>query len=397
MPSSVLRDINRQALPQETPRIPEGFHKLLRRLLTAPKKQPVLTIAIIAMLVTCIFVPVDESYLGYFNWTTLATLYCTLAVVEALSHIHVFEIISRSIVLRLKNLRNATLGLVFITFIGSMFLANDMALLTFLPLGYFVLASTDNKQAMAFTFIMQNIAANLGGMVTPFGNPQNLFLYAFYNIDTVEFVSIMFPSFITSIILISGICCFVRPIPLALKSDDHLSLDVRLTVIYSLLFIASILIVFRVIPYLMGAILITLILFFLDKKALKGVNYPLLATFAAFFVFSGNMARIPAVNELFSKVLPMNTLLFGILSCQFISNVPSAVLLSHFTDNYQFLLPAVNIGGCGTLIASLASLITFSEFKKHNPMEIRTYLLKFTIINFSFVIILYLLQSWIQL
>lgn len=119
---------------------------------------------------------------------TLATLYCTLAVVEALSHIHVFEIISRRIILQLKNLRNATIGLVCITFIGSMFLANDMALLTFLPLGYFVLSKTGNKQAMAFTFIMQNIAANLGGMVTPFGNPQNLFLYAYFNIDTLEFM-----------------------------------------------------------------------------------------------------------------------------------------------------------------------------------------------------------------
>ena len=114
------------------------------------------------MLITCIFVPFDAKYLNYFNWATLATLFCTLAVVSALSHIHVFEIISKAIVLKLHNLRNVTLGLVFITFVGSMFLANDMTLLTFLPLGYFVLSSTDNKQAMAFTFIMQNIAANLG-------------------------------------------------------------------------------------------------------------------------------------------------------------------------------------------------------------------------------------------
>lgn len=132
------------------------------------KNQIVLVIATLAMLVTCFFVPIDASYLEYFNWPTLATLYCTLAVVAALSHIHVFEIVSKNIVLKLHNLRNATLGLVFITFVGSMLLANDMALLTFLPLGYFVLNSTDNKDAMAFTFIMQNIAANLGGMVTPF-------------------------------------------------------------------------------------------------------------------------------------------------------------------------------------------------------------------------------------
>lgn len=147
---------------------------------------------------------------------------------------------------------------------------------------------------------------------------------------------------------------------------------------------------------MLGTILITLALLILDKKSIKEVNYPLLATFCAFFVFSGNMARIPAVSEFFLQVLPNNTLLFGILSCQFISNVPSAVLLSHFTRDYQSLLPAVNIGGCGTLIASLASLITFSEYKKHNPNGVKAYMLKFSIINLSFVVLLYLVQSFIQ-
>lgn len=394
--NNAINVLNDPTIPsQDCPKKPVWLKNLGNWVVQAVKKQPVLTIAIIAMLITCIFVPVDASYLAYFNWPTLAMLYCTLAVVEALSNIHVFEIISRNIVVRLGNLRNATLGLVFITFIGSMFLANDMALLTFLPLGYFVLTSTDNKQAMAFTFIMQNIAANLGGMVTPFGNPQNLYLYAFYNIETLEFIKIMFPSFIASTLLIIGICCFVKPVPLELKSEHQPALNLRLVIIYSMLFVASILIVFRVIPYLLGTIVITLILFFMDRKALKNVNYPLLATFAAFFVFSGNMARIPAVNAFFSQVLPINTLLFAILSCQFISNVPSAVLLSHFTDNYYALLPAVNIGGCGTLIASLASLITFSEFKKHNPTKVKSYLLQFTVINFAFVIILYLLEVWI--
>lgn len=357
------------------------------------KKQLVLVIAIIAMLITCIFVPIDAYYLDYFNWTTLATLFCTLTVVGALSHVHVFEIISKNIVLKLHNLRNVTLGLVFITFMGSMLLANDMALLTFLPLGFFVLNSTNNKQAMAFTFIMQNIAANLGGMVTPFGNPQNLFLYAYYNIDTSDFIKIMLPTFTTSIILILIICLFVKPIPLTLIKDNQFTLDKKRTIIYSILFICSILLVFRIFPYLLGTILIVLVILILDRNSIKEVNYPLLATFCAFFVFSGNMARIPAVSNFFSQVLPINTLLFGILSCQFISNVPSAVLLSHFTTDYYSLLPAVNIGGCGTLIASLASLITFSEFKKHNQEGVKDYILKFTTLNFGFVVLLYLVQS----
>lgn len=369
------------------------WHTLLLRITAFMKQQFVLTIAVVAMLITCIFVPIDSEYAGYFNYRTLATLFCTLAVVAAFAHIHVFEIISKTIVVKLHNLRNATIGLVFITFVGSMLLANDMALLTFLPLGYYVLNSTDNKKAMAFTFIMQNIAANLGGMVTPFGNPQNLYLYSYFSIDTMEFVQIMLPSFLAATVLIVLCCLFVKPTPLTLKKDEHYVLNKKRTLIYSVLFIASILIVFRIFPYTWGTLVITVILLLLDKDAIKEVNYPLLATFCVFFVFSGNMARIPAVSSFFEYLLPKNTLLFGILSCQFISNVPSAVLLSHFTTNYASLLPAVNIGGCGTLIASLASLITFSEFKKHNPDKVKGYILKFSLINFSFVIVLYVLQS----
>lgn len=356
------------------------------------KKQIVLTITIIAMLITIIFVPIDKTYLTYFNLPTLATLFCTLAVVAAFSHIHLFEIISKSIIIKLKNLRRTTIALVFITFIGSMVLANDMALLTFLPLGFFVLNNTGNKKAMAFTFIMQNIAANLGGMLTPFGNPQNLYLYAYFNIDTLEFFQIMFIPFITAVIFIFVICMFVKPEPLDLVDNIDYKLNIKRTIIYTILFIFSILLVFRVVPYFLGTILIILSLLFLDKKALKEVNYPLLLTFCAFFVFSGNFARIPEVNNFFSKTLPLNTLLIGILSCQLISNVPSAVLLSHFTTDYKSLLLAVNIGGCGTLIASLASLITFTEFKKHIKGQTKQYLLKFTVLNFFFVIILYIIS-----
>lgn len=357
------------------------------------RKQPVLAIAAVAMTVTCILVPPDAEYLSYFNLQTLATLFCTLAVVSAFSHIHVFEIISRRIIIRLHNLRNATLGLVAITFVGSMLLANDMALLTFLPLGYFVLHKTGKEEHMAFVFIMQNIAANLGGMVTPFGNPQNLYLYSYYQIATLEFVQIMLPSFLAATVLIVLLCLTVKPEPLTLLEDTEYALDRKKTGIYSALFVFSILIVFRLVPCLLGTAVVVLALLCMDRRALREVNYPLLLTFCVFFVFSGNAARIPAVYRLFSALLPKNTLLFGILSCQFISNVPSAVLLSHFTEEYRSLLPAVNIGGCGTLIASLASLITFTEYKKHHPDQWKGYLLRFSILNFGFVAVLFLVQS----
>ncbi|BBF43545.1 anion permease ArsB/NhaD-like [Lachnospiraceae bacterium KM106-2] len=392
MKSNLYIDVNESTVAINNKRTDSVLYHLIQFF----KRQFVLTIAILAMIVTCLFVPVDHAYLGYFNLRTLATLFCTLAVVAAFSHIHVFEILSKNIVLKLHNLRNATLGLVFITFFGSMLLANDMALLTFLPLGYYVLNSTENKQAMGFTFIIQNIAANLGGMVTPFGNPQNLYLYSYFKIDTMEFVKIMLPSFLAATVLIVVCCLFVKPTPLTLKNDEDYVLDKKNTLIYSVLFVASILIVFRVVPYILGTAVITIALLFLDKDSIKEVNYPLLATFCVFFVFSGNMARIPAVSAFFEYLLPKNTLLFGILSCQVISNVPSAVLLSHFTGDYASLLPAVNIGGCGTLIASLASLITFSEFKKHQPEKAKGYVVLFSVINLGFVILLFFLQSFIN-
>jgi len=357
------------------------------------KKQTVLAIAIIAMIITCIFVPIDKEYLNYLDLHTLATLFCTLAVVAAFAHIHVFEIISKNIIIRLKDLRKATIALVFITFVGSMILANDMALLTFLPLGYFVLSYSNNKKAMAFTFIMQNIAANLGGLLTPFGNPQNLYIFNnFFNNKTLEFTLIMLPIFLTSIVLLFLICMFVKPTPLTLINNENYKLDIKLTIIYSILFKFSILIVFDIVPYLLGTIIVIIVLLFLDKKALVEVNYPLLLTFCAFFIFSGNIARIDVVNKFFSNILPKNTLLIGIISCQLISNVPSAILLSHFTTDYEALLRAVNIGGCGTLIASLASLITFTEFRKHNPEGVKSYLVKFTALNYFFVIILYIVS-----
>nr|MCR5153624.1 citrate transporter [Lachnospiraceae bacterium] len=357
------------------------------------KKQPVLVIASAAMLVTCFFVKPDKEYIGYFNGRTLATLFCTLAVVAAFSHIHTFEIVSRAIIIKLHSLRNVFFAVVFITFFGSMLLANDMALLTFLPLGFFVLNSTGHKKEMALLFIMQNIAANLGGMVTPFGNPQNLYLYAYYNIPTPEFVHIMLPPFIVSTLLIVLICLFVKNEPLKLLREEDYAFNRPRTLEYSALFIFSLLIVFRLVPYTWGTLIVVLALLFLDKKALLEVNYPLLLTFCVFFVFSGNMARIPAVNAFLGSLLPKNTLLFGLLSCQVISNVPSAVLLSHFTDNYSALLPAVNIGGLGTLIASLASLITFTNFKKFNPEKTGSYVALFTAINFGFLLVLYISEK----
>ncbi len=351
------------------------------------KKNVVLCVAMVAALITSFIVRPDKEYLSYFDFKTLTCLFCVLAVVCALKNINFFYILAQKIVMYFKNARLAILALVYITFIGSMLIANDMALLTFLPLGYFVLESTGKQKYMAVTFILQNIAANLGGMLTPFGNPQNLYLYTKFNIPNGEFMMIMLPPFALAITLITVCCMFIKKEPMTI-AEAPMPLNKKRAVLYSVLFALAIAIVFRGIPYGIGLVVIPAVLFFTDRKALKMVDYPLLLTFVAFFIFSGNMARIEIVRQLFEYLLDKSTMLFSILSCQVISNVPSAILLSQFTDNYRELLMGVNIGGVGTLIASLASLITFREYTQHNPGRTGEYIGMFSAFNFGFLFVL---------
>ena len=352
------------------------------------KKNAVMCIAFFAAAVTSAIVGIDSEYIGYFDLKTLSCLFSVLAVVCALKNVNFFYIIAGRIVEKTKNARMSVLALVYITFIGSMLIANDMALLTFLPLGYFVLSTGKCEKYMAHTFILQNIAANLGGMLTPFGNPQNLYLYTKFNIPTGEFMSVMLIPFLIAIALITAcVIIFVKPEPLFAEKTAA-TLPKKRTVLYLVLFALSILIVFRGIPYPIGLCVIFATLLFADRPALGMVDYPLLLTFVFFFVFAGNMARIGAVRELFSSLMEKSTLLTSTVSCQFISNVPSSILLSQFTDNWRELLVGVNIGGAGTLIASLASLITFREYTSKNPGKTGYYIKLFSAYNFAFLFIL---------
>lgn len=354
------------------------------------KSNTVMLIAMACAFVTCFIVPPDAEYADYFDWKTLTCLFCVLAVVCALRNVRFFYTAAKAIIRRFRNTKICILVLVYITFVGSMLIANDMALLTFLPLGYFILHTTGKEKYMAFTFIMQNIAANLGGMLTPFGNPQNLYLYTKFNIPDGEFISIMLPPFLVSVSLITVLCLvFVRSEPMNIEEKAASLPPVRVTV-YLILFALSVLIVFRFIPFWIGLIVIPLVLLFMDRQALLQVDYGLLLTFFFFFIFSGNMARVGVVREFFSYLLDLNTLVFSALSCQVISNVPSAILLSRFTDSYRELLLGVNIGGVGTLISSLASLITFREYTKQDRKHTLSYVLKFTLFNFAFFVILLL-------
>ena len=352
------------------------------------KSRIVLIVALVAAAVTCFFVPPDGGYADYFDLDTLSCLFCTLAVVSALKRRRFFEWLATGIVTAFGNMRRVTFALVFVTYFGSMIMANDMALITFLPLGWLVLSSCGKTKYTAFVFVMQNVAANLGGMLTPFGNPQNLYLYSFFEIGAGEFFAIMAIPFAVAFVLIAGTCLVVKPEPIRLETHPEPAPPVWRMIVYFVLFALSVMIVFRVFPYYVGLIVVTVALAILEPKCFLRVDYGLLLTFCAFFVFSGNLSHIPAVRDLLASVVAMSPLLVGTATCQVISNVPSAVLLSRFTTDYRHLLIAVNIGGLGTPVSSLASLITLGEYRKREPGKTLRYLGLFSLINFSYLAVL---------
>ncbi len=367
--------------------------KTKEKIINFIKSEVVLSVAIILAIITCFFVPPDKEYLGYFDYSTLICLFCMLAVVAGLKSTNVFELISRKLIGLFHTRRAVIYALVFGTFFFDMIVANDMSLITFLPLTYIVLHSTKNDKYLAFTFIMQTIAANMGGMITPYGNPQNLYLYSYYNINTTEFFSILLIQSITVAVLLWICCAFIHNEPLKLRKNSKIIISKKELYIYSILFILVILSIFRVIPYLITLAIVVLTILIVDRKRFKQIDYALIATFFVFFIFSGNIARIPAIKEFISEIVVKNTLLAGIVSCQFISNVPTAIFLSKFTTNYRELLISVNIGSLGILISSLASLITLKEFLKHQPKNFWKYLIMYTIFNTLFLVVLLLVTT----
>ncbi len=353
-------------------------------------------IAVLAAAVTAVFVPPDSAYLGYYDVKTLSCLFCILAVVCALRGAGLFPLLAQRLVRAFHTARSAVTALVVVTLIGSMLLTNDTALLTFLPLSWFVLEGTGQTKHTALTFILQNCAANLGGMLTPFGNPQNLYLFNHYNIPNGEFLTIMLPPFLLSTALILS-CCLLIPRETLTVPAQETPADKRRCIVYGVLFCTAVAMVLRGIPYWLGLAVITAALLVLDRRALLGVDWGLLATFAAFFTFSGNMARMEPVRTLFRQLLAHGVMPVAALTSQVISNVPAAILLSQFTDDYPALLVGVNIGGAGTLVASLASLITFREYTKHVKGQAGRFLALFSAVSFGFLaVLLAAMTFWMQ-
>lgn len=346
-----------------------------------------LAISLLAAAATAFFVPPDRDYLGYYDLKTLSCLFSVLAVVGALRDLQIFSALSQRMVRTFSTVRGVCTALVVITMFGSMLLTNDTALLTFLPLGWFVLSSTGQEKHAALLFILQNCAANLCGMITPFGNPQNLYLFSYYDLSAKTFFSAMLPPFILSTVLIL-LCCLAFPKDRLSVPEVQVTVDSRQAAVYGGLFCLAVAMVLRLVPYVLGLTVIVLALWFLDRHALKTVDWGLLATFAAFFTFSGNLARMESVRALFARLLSHGTMLISALTCQIISNVPAAILLSRFTQDARALLVGVNVGGAGTLVASLASLITFREYTRRVPNGGKSFLLLFSGISFAFLAIL---------
>ena len=348
---------------------------------TFVKREPVLLIAALAALLSCCLVPPDEAYLHYIDFRTLALLYCLMTVVAGLRQAGLFSHLAHVVCRKAASVRVMGILLVLLCFFSAMLITNDVALLTFVPFAVVVLGMADQKQALIRIVVLQTAAANLGSMLTPVGNPQNLFLYSWYHLGMGDFLRVTFPIWLLSLVLLLAACFLLPGGKLHVFLGEAPGVHRRELWLHLALFAVCLLVVVRVItwPVMLAAILAALLIF--DRKLLLKADFMLLLTFVAFFVFAGNLARIEAVDALLHRLLEGREYLTSLLASQVISNVPAAVLLAGFTDRSRELLLGVNVGGLGTPIASLASLISMKLYAHSDHADAGRYLLEFTVVN----------------
>lgn len=352
------------------------------------KAQPVLVIAFIAALITVFIVPPDAKYSGYINGTVLIQLFCLMVSVSGFRSIGVFENTASFLLKKAGNIRRLGFIFMLICFFSSMLVTNDVALLTFVPLTLMVYNKIQDEKSRIITVVLETAAANLGSMITPFGNPQNLYIYDMYKLSVSDFFRTMLPTGIASLVILI-LLCFLLPSTSCIAETSRKQVISKIHFsAYTVLFVMCLLTVFHVVPDWVCLIAAVAFAIVLDRKLLAKVDYGLLATFVCFFVFVGNIARIETVNTFFSEILQGREVIVSALLSQVISNVPAAVMLSGFTDNGTALLLGVNLGGLGTVIASLASLISFQFYRNSDGAKSGKYMLVFTAINFSMLAIL---------
>lgn len=369
------------------------------------REHAVLVVAAVAAAASALAVPPDEAYLGYFDWKTLGCLFCVLAVASALRLMGAFDRAARAVIARFRRPGPLALALVLTTAALSCVATNDMALIMMLPLSAATLTGANLPRLVTPVFVLQSLAANLCGMIVPFGNPQNLYLYSYYGLGLGDFLAAMaLPFALSTAGIVACTWWLCGQSNGGSDRDDTRSLAApmplsrRRLAIYGALVALTLLAVFRIVPVAAAVAVVAAALAALDRRALAAVDWGLLATFACFFVFAGNMARVPEVSAWLSPLMADHGLLVSAGLSQIISNVPAAVLLSHFTGAWQPLLVGVNIGGAGTLVGSLASLITLQHFtsvRKIFPRaaalpELSTgrFLVLFSVLNFAFLALL---------
>ena len=374
---------------------------LVRKIVNFAKKETVLFAAVLLAFGSMVCVPPDMQYLSYIDYRVLALLFCLMTVMEGFKSTGFFAAVAGKLLEKVKTFRQLYLVLVFLCFFTSMWITNDVALLTFVPFTVLVLRMTGLEQEMIPVIVLQTIAANLGSMTTPVGNPQNLYLYSISGMGIGAFLQIMGPLTLISAGLIFLICLIHKDFPIRQGMLGKEIVGVRKAgenQVLAVLFFISLLSVFRILSWqllllIVLASCIGIKAFCKEKYLPLKADFGLLLTFVAFFIFIGNMGRICVVREVLSQVLNGRELLISFLCSQMISNVPAAILLSGFTQEYRGLLQGVNIGGLGTLIASLASLISYKFFAAESEQTPAAgtrgrYMLTFTIWNVGLALVL---------
>jgi len=362
---------------------------MVKRFIKFWKQETVLAIALIAALVSMLFGKVDATYLSYIDLRVLCLLFALMAVVQGFANAGAFDRLTNGLLAGKRKLPLLVLLFTLLPFFLSMLVTNDVALIACVPFTFAALRRAGRGDLSIRVCVLETLAANLGSMATPVGNPQNLFLYSHYALSAGDFFAVVVPLTLVSLLFVAVLSLVLAPREtIEVEKADCAPLDKRALIAYVLLFVLCLLSVFRIVHYAIAAAAVLIYQLIFDRKLLKRVDYCLLLTFVCFFVFSGNLGRIEPVRSLLESLLNKNALLTGVLASQCISNVPAAVLLAPFTSDYASLLAGVNIGGLGTPIASLASLISLKFYLKEPEARIGRYLLTFTLWNVIGLVVL---------
>ena len=356
------------------------------------QRETVFCVAALLAALSALAVPPDGAYLAYPDYRTLALLFCLMLIVAGFRSLGVFELLGRSLLRRSGSLRGLSTVLVLLCFFSSMVITNDVTLLTFVPFTLLVFRMTGQEKRVLTVVVLETIAANLGSMATPIGNPQNLYLFSVSGLTSGQFAQAVLPYAALALLLL--LAALVRlphtslPEPALAAGGSVPALAPGKLLPYLALLALCLLVVFRVIPYGPALACVAAVILVVNRRLFQSVDYFLLLTFLCFFIFIGNLKRIPALNDLLVFLVQGHELWAGILASQVISNVPAAILLSGFTKSFSTLITAVNLGGLGTLVASLASLISFKFFAAEYPGRKGVFLRAFTVWNAGFLLIL---------